>query len=92
MEQNFSLKDYQNEFRKIIVKETKKDFATHLIFYIIINAGLIIFNRLVTPDVNWFWWPLLGWGAGLMMDFFASLNVNKDLERKEALAEKRLMR
>ena len=42
-------------------------FYQHLVTYIVINAFLIFVNRLTFPGYNWFIWPLLGWGIGLVL-------------------------
>jgi len=45
--------------------EDLKEFYHHLLSYVLVNAFLIVVNRLTSPGYNWFWWPLLGWGIGL---------------------------
>ncbi len=44
-----------------------KEFYQHLLTYVVINAFLIVVNRLTSPGYNWFIWPLLGWGIGLVL-------------------------
>ena len=44
-----------------------KEFYQHLVTYIVINAFFIVINRLTCPGYNWFVWPLLGWGIGLVL-------------------------
>ena len=44
-----------------------KEFYQHLVAYLVINAFLIVLNRLTSPGHNWFIWPLLGWGLGLAL-------------------------
>ena len=41
----------------------------HLLVYVVINAGLFGINWLTRGDsgVWWFYWPLLGWGIGLLI-------------------------
>lgn len=41
--------------------------AVHLFVYVAVNALLIAVNLIVTPNTLWFYWPLLGWGAGLAL-------------------------
>ena len=52
--------------------QDKKDFFTHLIVYIVINAMLIFIWAFTSAGYPWFIWPLLGWGIGLI---FHGLNV-----------------
>ena len=42
-----------------------RGFYTHLVIYILVNAGLIAMNFLEIRTRIWFGWPLLGWGIGL---------------------------
>ncbi|MDB5839018.1 MAG: hypothetical protein JWQ23_970 [Herminiimonas sp.] len=46
--------------------ERKIGFLIHLIVYIVVNSGLILFNLTVRPTVFWAIAPLLGWGIGLL--------------------------
>lgn len=41
----------------------------HLLVYIVINAGLLGINWFSTSGDGpwWFYWPLLGWGIGLVV-------------------------
>ena len=41
-------------------------FRTHLIVYLAVNAGLLLINLLTAPKALWFYWPLLGWGLGIL--------------------------
>ncbi len=90
MEREYSVKDYQKAYRSIEKKEAKRDFIIHAVIYILVNAGLIALNLFVDKGtVIWFYWPLAGWGFGLLMHFiFGFLLVEKEIDTKEALAEK----
>lgn len=46
--------------------ERKLGFFVHLAVYLIVNSGLILFNLLVVPHRIWAFWPLFGWGIGLL--------------------------
>ncbi|HYD97418.1 MAG TPA: 2TM domain-containing protein [Noviherbaspirillum sp.] len=46
--------------------ERKVGFFIHLAVYLVVNAGLILFNLLAVPGKVWAVWPLLGWGIGLL--------------------------
>jgi hypothetical protein len=41
-------------------------FFFHFSAYVLVNAILIAVNLLLTPDRLWFFWPLLGWGIGIL--------------------------
>ena len=55
-----------------IYKEAKakvsaiKDFYIHLITYVCVNGFLVAVNLITSRHTLWFYWPLLGWGAGLL--------------------------
>ncbi|HLZ73197.1 MAG TPA: 2TM domain-containing protein [Dehalococcoidia bacterium] len=42
------------------------DFQAHLTAYLLINLALFLIN-VATPGSWWFYWPLLGWGAGVLV-------------------------
>ena len=45
----------------------KLSFLVHLAVYIAVNVFLVAINLLSTPEHLWFYWPLLGWGIGLLI-------------------------
>ena len=64
-------RDYQKErIRKTALKRRKSGFQWHLWSYLIVNAALILTNKL-TPGPWWFHWSVLGWGIGLAFHFKA---------------------
>ncbi|CAL2064624.1 2TM domain-containing protein [Tenacibaculum sp. 190524A05c] len=42
-----------------------KEFYSHLLVYVIIIPILIFINLKFTPDYQWFWFSMVGWGIGL---------------------------
>jgi len=57
-------KAYERIEKKV---EERLGFYSHLAAYIVINLFLIILNLTMTPEYYWFIWPLMGWGAGLIL-------------------------
>lgn len=43
-----------------------RTFRQHVIIYAAVNFGLVAINLLSKPPQHWFWWPLIGWGLGLL--------------------------
>ena len=41
-------------------------FLIHLAAYLSVNFLLLVINLLTTPNELWFYWPLLGWGIGIL--------------------------
>jgi hypothetical protein len=52
-------------------------FFFHFSAYVLVNAILIALNLLLTPQVLWFIWPLLGWGIGILAHGLA-VNFSKE--------------
>lgn len=67
--------------------EEVRGFWSHLAVYIIINLGLFIINIITTPHHYWFYWPLIGWGIGLVAHGFHVFEARgifgKDWEEKQ---------
>jgi len=55
---------YQKAKRR--VKEIR-GFYIHLVVYVLVNAFLFLLDITTSPGVFWFYWPLLGWGIGLVL-------------------------
>lgn len=43
-----------------------KGFYGNLISYIVVNLGFLAINLLTSPKHLWFYWPMLGWGIGVL--------------------------
>jgi len=51
-------------------------FYIHLIVYVVVNAGLFAINAITRGDgAWWFYWPLAGWGIGLLVHAATLLRV-----------------
>jgi len=81
---------YQEEERYIKAKkrvEEIKGFYGNLIAYIIVNIGLLVINLLTSPNYLWFFWPMLGWGIGVVFHGMKVFNympfIGKDWEEKK---------
>ena len=49
-----------------------KGFYSHAIKYVLVITMLFIINLTTAPGYIWAWWPMLGWGIGVL---FNGLNV-----------------
>lgn len=91
MVNEITLEEYKKAYREIIMEEEKKGFITHLVVYIFVNILLIIINMIYSPEVIWFFYPLIGWGIGLFLNYLFSIRwKEKELLKKEAEAEYRV--
>ena len=64
-------KRYRRAKRRIAVL---KGFYIHLAIYIGVIA-LLFFVDFLTGGVWWFYWPLLGWGIGIVAHAFAVFGI-----------------
>jgi hypothetical protein len=55
---------YQEAKRRV---EEMRGFYAHLGAYVLVNSFLFLLNITTSPDILWFYWPLLGWGIGLVV-------------------------
>lgn len=81
---------YQEEERYYEAKkrvEEIKGFYGNLISYIVVNIGLMVINLLTSPKYLWFFWPMLGWGIGVLFHGMKVFNfmpfLGKDWEEQK---------
>ncbi len=43
-----------------------KGFYWNLLAYCLVIPFLIFINLKTSPGYHWFWWPMLGWGIGML--------------------------
>ena len=55
---------YQKALRRV---RRMKGFYAHLVSYILVNLLLFLINIMTSPNILWFYWPLFGWGIGIVM-------------------------
>ena len=59
-------------------------FFFHFSAYVLVNAILIAVNLLTTPNKLWFYWPLLGWGIGILAHGLAVYFSQEEAVRRRA--------
>ena len=81
--------------------EEIKGFYVHLAVFVLVNIGLFLLNIISSPETYWFYWPLIGWGIGLVAHGFGVFGLTgilgsdweeqkiKKLMEKEREREKR---
>ena len=74
------------------VVETRIGLFIHLLVYVLVNAGLIVINLILTPENYWFIWPLLGWGLGVLLHIALVLAFPRGTRLKERLIEKEMQK
>jgi hypothetical protein len=91
MSSNMTLERYKETYRDMIIRRERKAFTMHAIAYAIGNSILIAINLLFVPQLLWFAFPLVGWGAGLAIHYYlrvrtAPRRIARDEMRAEYMA------
>lgn len=73
--ENFNSEKMAYERAKKRAKEIR-GFYYNLTMYCIIIPILIIINLVFTPEFQWFWFSMLGWGTGLLCHGMAAFGYN----------------
>lgn len=63
--------------------EKLKGFYGNLVSYLIIIPILIIINMNSPHDFQWFWFPMLGWGLGLLFHAFETFGYGRTWEERK---------
>jgi 2TM domain len=78
----------QNIAEKIADKKLK--FQKHLGVYCVMAAFFLILNLVTSPGELWFYWPMLGWGIGLAIQYLNAYVLNDESKRQTMIeVEKR---
>jgi hypothetical protein len=64
------------------------DFLRHVIIYLLVMAVLAVINNVTGGGYQWWLWPALGWGIGVLAHFLSAFlysggNLEKRLVQKE---------
>ncbi|MBK7872708.1 MAG: 2TM domain-containing protein [Saprospiraceae bacterium] len=82
-----SMRDIELEKARKRVKK-KKEFYQHLGSYIAVGGFFFLMNVVTSFGDWWFYYPMLGWGIGLVIHFFTVfgipgvVNYNEDWEER----------
>lgn len=85
METNYQEEERYYQARKRV--NEIKGFYGNLVSYVVVNIFLLILNLVTSPDHLWFYWPLLGWGVGVVIHGMKVFNympfLGKDWEEQK---------
>ncbi|MFY0631292.1 MAG: 2TM domain-containing protein [Flavobacteriaceae bacterium] len=56
--------------------EKLKEFYQNLASYVIIIPFLVFINLRFSPQFHWFWFPMIGWGIGVLFHWLEANNYN----------------
>ncbi len=71
--------------------EQKLAFYTHLAVFVLVNALLTAIDLTTSPGQLWFFWPLGGWGIGVVLHAFKVFNSGPS-SVKQRMIERELAR
>ena len=60
-----------------------KGFYSNLISYCLVIPFLIFINLRFSSAYYWFWWPMLGWGLGLILNAIKVFGISSNWEEKQ---------
>lgn len=87
--------DYQKARKKV---KKKKEFYSHLSTYLVMGIFFFVLNAVTSFGSWWFYWPMFGWGIGLLFHYFDAFGIpgvgeiSDEWEKREIEAELRRMR
>lgn len=70
--------DFENSkyVRAVERVEKLKEFYQNLASYVVVIPVLIFINLYFSPQFHWFWFPLVGWGIGIIFHWLEANNYN----------------
>lgn len=90
MMEGITLTDYEKAEVELQAKEGQSSFFVHAAIYVLVNILLLIINVMFVPTFLWFFFPLVGWGIGLVMHYlFAVQFVRRETTDWQARVEYR---
>lgn len=77
---------YKTAKRRVIAK---KGFKIHLVVYIAVSILLFVISK--TGNQNWWIYPVLGWGIGVVthgVSLYSALGTSKEIQKELELLRK----
>ena len=73
----------KEQYRKIRGRVLKLQvYYNHIVWYVLVNGAMVGFNFYYTPDKLWFYYPLAGWGMGVLFHTLRVYNIQIFFGRK----------
>jgi uncharacterized ion transporter superfamily protein YfcC len=81
--------DSEQQLREQAVQRLKKkrDFQTHILIYVVVNAFLVVIWAVTSGGYFWPIFPILGWGIGVAAnawDVYGRKPISEEEIRREA--------
>lgn len=87
---NYDSREYIRARKRVKVK---KGFFGHLSAYLAVSIFFLVINIATFDGEFWFFYPMLGWGIGLMIHYFSVFGIpgigkfDADWEEREIMKE-----
>ncbi len=84
---------YDQELEKAVRNvRAKLAFYYHAAIFVVMNLLFLAVNLMYSPQVIWFYWPLLGWSIGLGTHGFQVFVLREGSAVKRRMIEKEMER
>lgn len=81
---------YQRAEVDVLEEDAKREFRIHAVLFVVGNLIATMFNLLVADEVLWFFYPLIGWGLGLLFHYLAGVrSIRSKVEERQTRIEER---
>ena len=92
MSDSVSLEEYRKAEVEVLREEVASEFRVHLLVYLAGNTIAVLLNLLVVDEVLWFFYPLIGWGLGLLFHYVAGVrHVEERIVKRQSRIEERAL-
>ncbi len=89
-------------YARNVKPNAKKGFISHLILFVTVNLLLTVIDFLTSNSIKWAYFPIIFWGAGLLMHYIVyniylsdvksvTMEKKKFLDKQRALQKKRAL-
>ena len=73
-------------------RRVREGLNWHLVVFAVVNIALYVINQMFSPGVQWFVFPLFGWGLAVFFHAFAVARSTRSGEDLDAEVERELAR
>jgi DNA-binding XRE family transcriptional regulator len=96
-EREYHAKKQEEQLRRDFDRHLRAEFLNHLVTYLTVNAFLLFLDLRRDMTLSWAYWPLLGWGIGLVIHAYntfsrSSADYNHQFEKWKLRKERKARR
>jgi len=75
------VENYSLDYFSMNLEKNKRNFAHHLVSFVIVNIMLIVLNSITSPQFPWAMFPFFGWSIGLISHYLKDVYwAKRDIE------------